>query len=120
MTNIIIMPLWRNRLARLTVNQKVGGSNPPRCGSFAVVRFIEHGVLNEDLERASSDRLRSGNSMKLFSILCDACGSQKSKMAASKQEYSYPSLHIMKLPNCNGYIRVSNVQLFNEAIIYIV
>ena len=27
--------LWRNGLARLAVNQKVGGSSPPRCdGTF--------------------------------------------------------------------------------------
>ena len=36
----------------------------------------------------------SSNSMKLFFSLCDASGSQKSKMAAHKQEYLYLSLYI--------------------------
>ena len=34
--------LWRNRLAQLAVNQKVGGSSPPRCGDFFIpVLFVD-------------------------------------------------------------------------------
>ena len=35
-----VQHLWRNGLARLAVNQKVGGSSPPRCVSFLLLIFF--------------------------------------------------------------------------------
>ena len=34
--------LWRNRLARSAVNRKVGGSSPPRDGSFFLIPLMYH------------------------------------------------------------------------------
>ena len=34
------LSLWRNRLARSTVNRKVGGSSPPRDGSFLYCEIL--------------------------------------------------------------------------------
>ena len=62
---------------------------------------------------------RSRNS----TISCDASGSQKSKMAAHKQENSYLSLYTTFLHDFKGFIYVFNVfkvQEFNEAILHIV
>ena len=46
---------------------------------------------------------RSTNLMKLFYILCDASGNQKSKMASHTQEYLYLSLYTTLLRHFNGY-----------------
>ena len=65
----------------------------------------------------------SRNSKKLDTISCDASGSQKSKMAAHKQEDLYLSLYTMLLHDFKGFIFVFNVfkvQEFNVAILQIV
>ena len=58
--------------------------------------------------------------MKLFSLLCDASGSHKSKIAAYKPEIIISQLVHNVAAKFQGYIHVFKVQEFNEAILFIV
>ena len=72
-------------------------------------------IIRKKILTATPMFSRSRNSKKLVSILCDASGSQKSKMAAHKQEYVYLSLYTTYLNDSRGYVYVFKVQEFNEA-----
>ena len=55
--------LWRNRLARLTVNQKVAGSSPARSEHFILLRHFNIG--NESGIPSSGPRLADNQSRDL-------------------------------------------------------
>ena len=50
-------------------------------------------IHRKKIPTAAPMLLEARNSTKLVTILCDASGSQKFKMAAHKQEYLYLSLY---------------------------
>ena len=83
--NALLLNLRRDKVFR-HLSMAKGGKITPQCISAPM-------IPKKKIPTATPMFSRSRNLMKLFSLLCDASGSQKSKMAAHKQKYLYLSLY---------------------------